>query len=419
MMQRKNTASIAGATTALVLLTALNFLNYIDRYILPGVQEMVKAEFRLSDERVGVLTFWFFIAYIVAAPLTGWIGDHLPRKPLIVGAALLWSGMNLLTATVHNFDALLWRHAALGIGEASFGIFAPAVLSDFYPSEQRNRIMTIFNLAVPLGAALGYLIGGYVGQHHGWRAPFYVSAIPGVVIALLVLFVMREPQRGGSDIAEKEKLSKKGIVKDLILNPAYATSVLGFAMATFTLGGISWWIPSFLQRFGGYDAEHAGFLVGAITVSAGVAGTIAGGVWAERWLRTNHRALYLVSGYSSLLAIPPALLCFFGSPAITLPALGVAIFCVFLGTGPLNAAVINSVSARVRATALAGELFILHAIGDAPSPRIIGAVSDATNLRVGLAVTTIALLVSSALLFYGARFAPRISSTQSIAGEHA
>src|SRR6202142_2830034 len=117
--------SVAGAATALALLTALNFVNYIDRYILPGVQEQVKGEFHVSDAALGSLTFWFFFTYMFAAPVTGWLGDRFARKPLIVGCAVLISLINVLTGTVHAFDSLLLRHAVLGIGEASFGIYAP------------------------------------------------------------------------------------------------------------------------------------------------------------------------------------------------------------------------------------------------------------------------------------------------------
>src|SRR6201985_928244 len=156
--------SVAGATTALVLLTALNFVNYIDRYILPGVQEQIKHEFSLTDAHIGTLTFWFMVAYMATSPITGWLGDRFPRKPMIVIAALFWSAINFFTASVNSYESLNLRHAALGIGEASFGIFAPALLSDFYPEDQRNRVLTIFNVAIPVGAALGYLIGGTVGE---------------------------------------------------------------------------------------------------------------------------------------------------------------------------------------------------------------------------------------------------------------
>ena len=402
-------APVAGAAVALVLLTALNFVNYIDRYILPGVQEQVKSEFHVSDAQIGSLTFWFILAYMVAAPFTGWLGDHFPRKPMIVVAALFWSTINLFTAFVHSYDSLNLRHAALGIGEASFGIFAPALLADFYPDSQRNGVLTIFNIAVPVGAALGYLTGGYVGQHFGWRMSFTVSAIPGIVIALLILFLMKEPARGGSQ-DEKAKIDR-GTVLSLVKNPAYLCSIGGYAAVTFTLGGISWWMPSFLQRDLGKSPASAGFLMGAITVAAGLLGTIAGGTLAQRWSKTNAAALYLVPAWGAILALPPALICFFGrqflhTQAFTLPALALAVFLIFLGSGPVNAATVNAVSPAVRATALAGQLFLIHALGDAPSPLIIGAISDRTNLSLGLGATLITLVVAAGIFYLGSRFAP-------------
>jgi predicted MFS family arabinose efflux permease len=406
--------SVAGATTALVLLTALNFVNYIDRYILPGVQEMVKHEFSVSDERIGALTFWFMLAYVLASPVTGWLGDHFKRKPLIVGAALFCSGINIVTGTVHSFDTLVIRHAALGLGEACFGIFGPVILADFYPDDQRNRVLTIFNVALPVGAALGYLIGGSVGGHYGWRMPFYVSAVPGILIALLILFFMKEPERGASE-GGKPKL-EKGAILSLLKNPAYITAVLGLAAVTFSLGGISWWMPSFLQRVDGRSPASAGFLMGAITVVTGIVGTIVGGWIAQRWSRTNHRALYLVPAWSALLAVPPALVCFFGPKALILPMLAAAQFFIFLGTGPLNAATVNSVGPGIRATALAGQLFLIHVLGDAPSPRIIGLVSDRSNLNMGLGVTLITFVLAAVLLFVGARFAPRLHADEGAAG---
>jgi MFS family permease len=410
-MTAETKANAKAATTALVLLTSLNLVNYIDRYILPGVQEMIKAEFHVSDERIGALTMYFFLTYIVAAPLTGWLGDHFPRKPLIVIGALLWSGTNLFTAMVHNFDGLLIRHAALGIGEASFGIYGPALLSDYYPPEQRNRVLTIFNIAIPVGAALGYSLGGAIAQSHGWRSAFYVSAIPGVLIALVILFMMREPARGESDTRDEKK--KSAAVMDLLKNPAYLTATMGYAMTTFTIGGISAWIPSFLQREAGMSAASAGFSVGAITAVTGLLGTAIGGWWAQRWLKKDHRALYFVCAIGPALCIPFALLCFFGPRSLMLPALACAELTLFLANGPVNAAIVNSVSAKVRATALAGQLFLIHFFGDVPSPRIIGFISDHSNLHLGLGASVLALVASALLQWWGSHFAPRDSSASS------
>jgi MFS family permease len=396
--------SVAGATTALVLLTALNFVNYIDRYILPGVQEQIKHEFLLNDKQIGSLTFWFMIAYMGTSPITGWLGDRVPRKPMIVVAALFWSGINFFTASVHSYDSLNIRHAALGIGEASFGIFAPAVLSDFYPEDQRNRVLTIFNIALFVGAALGYLVGGTVGEHFGWRKSFIVSAIPGTLIAILIAIFMREPERGASQ-HEKAKL-EKGTVLSLLKNKAYLSSILGYAAVTFSLGGISWWMPSFLQRVDNRSESSAAYLMGVITLCAGLSGTITGGFIAQRWSRTNSRALYLVPAISSALAVPPALLCFFGPHNLTLYGLAAAVFFISLGTGPVNAATLNAVRPEVRATAMAGQLFIIHALGDAISPPIIGAVSDRSTLNIGLGSTLITMLIASVIFFFGSRYAP-------------
>src|ERR1700678_1415637 len=194
MSQKKacGPGAVQTAGLALFLLTALNLFNFIDRYVLPGVQPLVQREFQASDAHMGALTFAFFLTYMIAAPLTGWLGDHLPRKPLIVAGALIWSVATLLTALVHSYQSLLVRHALVGIGEATFGIFAPALLADYYDEVDRNRILTIFYMAIPVGAALGYIAGGVLGSAYGWRAPFYVAAAPGVLIALSFAVFIRE-----------------------------------------------------------------------------------------------------------------------------------------------------------------------------------------------------------------------------------
>jgi MFS transporter, Spinster family, sphingosine-1-phosphate transporter len=403
--------SVAGATAALVLLTALNFVNYIDRYILPGVQEQVKGEFHVSDAALGSLTFWFFLTYMLTAPATGWLGDRFPRKPLIVGCALLISAVNLLTGMVHAFDSLLFRHAVLGIGEASLGIYAPALLSDFYPEDDRNRVLTIFYTAIPVGAALGYLVGEVVGSRFGWRIPFYVSAVPGFLIAGLIYLFMKEPKLGAADGGLKavagsgKRRGTKAHVLSLATNAPYLYATLGMAAVTFSLGGISAWMPSYLQRCG-FSPGTVGITLGGITAGAGLGGTALGGWLAQIWLRTNHRALYLLSAWSALLTVPFGVLCFFGPRATMLPALGVAMFCIFLGTGPLNAAIVNAVPATVRATAIAMELFLIHALGDTPSPRLIGMVSDHSTLATGLGLTLITMVIAAVLLFLGARTTP-------------
>lgn len=396
------------ATIALVLLTAMNFVNYLDRYILPAVQEQIKGEFHITDDQIGSLTLWFMLAYVLSSPITGWLGDRFPRKPMIIVAALGIAAMNFFTASVHDYDSLNFRHAALGIGEASFGVFGPAMLADYYPDDQRNRVLTIFNIAIPCGAALGYLAGGHIASSHGWRMSFIASAIPGAVIAICMIFLLREPPRtneeGGGEHG-KAKLDKAS-VKSLASNGAYLCAILGYAAVTFSLGGISWWMPSFLQRVDGRSLDAASTIMGGITVVCGLGGTIVGGTLAQWWSKKTSKALYLVPAISAAIAVPPAVMCFFGPKNWTLPALGVAVFLIFLGTGPVNAATLNAVPAGLRATAMAGQLFAIHVLGDAFSPKLIGAISDHSNLRYGLGATLVTMLIAAVIFFIGARFAP-------------
>jgi len=389
----------------LSLLIALNLLNYIDRYILPGELSLIQSEFNATKQHMGALGTAFFIFYMIAAPLTGWLGDRFPRKPLIIAGAILWSLATLATVWVHGYWTFYIRQAFMGIGEATFGIFAPAVLADFYPERERNRILSIFYLAIPVGAALGYLAGGQLSFGGVWRRPFFLCAIPGFLIATLYGLWGREPQRGASD--NVRPTADRATILGLFRNPAFLTATFGLAMLTFAMGGISYWVPDFLQLNAGFSLGNASLVAGGSLVVNGIAGTLVGGWIAQRWLRTNHRALYLLSFWSVALTLPFGVLLFFGPRACAIPALFAAEFFLFLNTGPLNAAIVNSVSAPVRATAVSINLFIIHCFGDTFSPQIIGAISDRTkSLSIGLGATLIFLIVSCVILWNGARFAP-------------
>ena len=393
------------AMGTLVLLVGLNLLNFIDRYILPGAQPLIQREFHSTDQQMGALTTALFVFYMLAAPLTGWLGDHYRRKPMIIAGAVLWSLATLGTAWVHGYWTFYARQALVGVGEATFSIFAPAVLADFYPERDRNRILSIFYLAIPVGAALGYLAGGELGTLWGWRAPFFICAFPGLVIAALYGWIGREPERGASD--HVRATANRSTVLGLFRNPAFLTATFGLATLTFAMGGISAWVPTFLHRSAGLSVGDASLAVGSITVVDGIAGTLVGGWLAQRWLRTNDRALYLLSFWSVTLTLPCGALVFFGPRAWAIPALFAAEFFLFLNTGPLNAAIVNSVSAPVRATAISFNLFCIHCFGDTFSPTVIGTISDHTkSLRIGLGATLISLVISGIILRTGARFAP-------------
>lgn len=403
--------SPAAARVALLVLTLLNFLNYIDRSILFAVQPQVQAEFHCSDSQIGLLTTAFFWGYMLFAPFAGILADRIDRKYIMAIGAVIWSVATLLTAITHSYGVLLIRHTIVGIGEATFVTITPAFVSDLFAEHKRGRIMAIFYVAIPVGTAIGYLVGGYLGHLYGWRAPFYVCAIPGVILGLILLLVP-EPVRGSHDTIQRtyERSSLAGLMK----NGAFWTCSLGMAMMTFTVGGLQVWMPTFLSRLRGIPLEAANFRFGLLTVIAGAASALAGGWIGDRLLRKNPGAYYLVSGVGMALSVPFVILAILMHGSIMYPAILLGEFFILLNTAPLNAALVNSVSANIRSTAVAVNLFTIHLLGDAFSPTIIGYISDRTNLQVGFIPTVIAVILSAVILFVGIRFAPRVPEVESV-----
>jgi len=419
--------------TALMVLTALNLLNYADRNVLFAVQPLVQAEFHVSKEKIGLLTSAFLGFYMIAAPFVGPLADRYSRKLIIVIGAIFWSGLTLLTAVTHTYTELLVRHTLVGVGEATFVTIAPTFVADLFRQNQRGRILGVFYLAIPVGSAAGYLLGGYLAPHHGWRFPFYIAAAPGFLLALTVLF-LKEPERGQfdsvKDTATEDLLPqgfKGGLVKEFFLiillylrklyrlifvlleNPAFLTATLGMAFMTYSLGGIQVWMPQFLNTERHYTLESANLMFGIIIVIDGILAALVGGWLGDYLLPRMKSSYYLVSAVSMALGVPVMIVALFSKGKMMIPAIGVAAFFLLLNTAPLNAAVINSVGAHIRATALAINIFIIHILGDVPSPTMMGWVADRRSLQTSFVLPIIAMGISSAILFYGMRFAPAVA----------
>jgi MFS family permease len=396
--------------TALIMLTALNLLNYADRNILFAVQPLVQDEFHLTKTQVGYLTSAFLGFYMIAAPFVGPLADRYSRKLIIVLGAMFWSGLTLLTALTYTYGQLLVRHTLVGVGEATFVTIAPTFVADLFSEDKRGRILGVFYLAIPVGSAAGYLVGGSLAPIYGWRFPFYIGAVPGFLLAIAVLF-LKEPERGQFDTLPGN--SERSTVFGLSHNPAFLTATLGMAAMTFSLGGIQVWMPQFLYSERHYSLQSANFIFGVIIVVDGILASLAGGWLGDYLLRRMKSSYYLVSAVSMALGVPFMIVALFTSGPSMLPAIAVAAFFLLLNTSPLNAAVINSVDARIRATAIAANIFIIHILGDVPSPTMMGWVADHRSLQIAFVLPVIAMVGSSAILFAGMKYAPtvRVDST--------
>jgi len=390
---------------ALGLLLAVNLLNYIDRQVLFAVFPLIKLDLRLSDTALGFLGSAFMLSYLLFAPLFGWLGDHWSRIRLASGGLVVWSLATALAGFAPGYRTLLAARATVGVGEASFGTVSPGLIADFFPKERRGQVLAWFYVAIPVGSALGYLLGGVLGQRYGWHAAFLLVGVPGLLLAIPIA-LLRTPPRGGDDAlpqAPKGKVSAG--YADLFRNRSFVCNTLAMAAMTFAIGGLAQWVPSFLNRVHALDVAKANTLFGATTVLAGILGTLAGGWLGDRWQKRSGKGYLLISGWGFLIGTPFAVWAIL-APGLNscMSAIFIAEFFLFLNTGPLNTVIINVTNPAVRAMAFAVNIFFIHALGDAVSPSFLGWLSDQWGLRSALLITPLAMALAGLFCFICGRF---------------
>jgi MFS family permease len=247
-------APLPGAQAALILLLAINLFNYIDRQVLAAVLPKIEATF-LPDhpnakELLGWLTTAFLLSYMLLAPVFGWLADRMSRWVLVGVAVGLWSLASGASGLALTYTLLLITRCFVGVGEAAYGPVAPSMISDLYPVKVRGSVLAWFYVAIPVGGALGYVLGGLVADSDlGWRWAFYLVVPPGLLLALCC-FWMREPPRGRADAVEKAAGLKAGWRDYLVLakTPSYVLNTLGMTAMTFTVGGIAIWMPTYIYE---------------------------------------------------------------------------------------------------------------------------------------------------------------------------
>lgn len=398
---------------SLGVLTGLNLLDYLDRQLLAAVLTPIKNELALSDEQLGIIQGAFMWGYFLTSPLFGYLGDRVSRRWLIAAGVFVWSLGTLMSGHVSALGALIFFRVLVGFGEASFGTISPGWIADLFPSARRNNAISIFYLAIPVGSALGYIMGSLIAAQHGWRAAFLWAGYPGLALALL-LFLLPEPRRGASEespAASAAPAGWRGYVSLLSYRP-YLLVVAGYVAQTFAMGGFALWAPTFLHRSHHMEVAAAGTFFGLALVVTGLVATLVGGFFATAWQRRTGRGYAGVLALSALAAGPVAWWAFAARDlASAQVALVAAMFLLFLGTGPVNTLILETVPAGLRATAMAGSIFAIHLFGDLWSPRLVGLLSDRWgDLRLAcLWVLPVALFVGAAFwltLFAGT---PRVS----------
>jgi predicted MFS family arabinose efflux permease len=319
---------------------------------------------------------------------------------------VLWSLATVASGIVMTFAGLLLARALVGIGEASYTVITPSVLSDHYPAHRRARALSIFYAAMPFGIAIGYVLGGQIGAHYGWRPAFFVAGGPGIVLACTLLF-LREPARGRLD-AGAQTAPRITPMRDffhlLKHRPSYFVNMAAQTLYTFTMGGLGAWMPTYFVRERHLGVAQAGTLFGGLLLAAGFVGTLLGGWMGDR-LATKHRGAHFTFSAVTLLASLPFTVLAVTSdrPWIYWSSMGATLFFLFLNYGPLNAALINVLPSHARARGVGLHTTTIHVFGDACSPFLIGAASDAIGLRIPVLASGLLVAASAALLLAGRR----------------
>jgi len=376
----------------LVILTSLNLFNYLDRYVMSSVLESVGKEWNLTDTERGNLGTAFMLGYFITSPFFGYLGDRASRKWLIAIGVAIWCAGTILSGIATGFAMMLAFRVLVGVGEASYGTISPGVLSDVYPAEKRNNVLTIFYMAIPVGAALGSLVGGLFDN---WRHAFIYAGLPGLLFAVLLLPFADAPRLGG-DQSHKPAWRE---IAGLLRVPDYQLVVWGYAAYSFTMGAFAHWGPAFFQRSLGMEKATAGTYFGTTLVTAGFLGTLLGGFAATRWQKKTPAGYALVLGLSVILAAPLAYVSFQAADRTTSTCFfAAAVFLLFAGTGPVNTLILETAPPHLRSSAMAGSIFIIHMFGDLWSPAIVGNLSDRLgSLQKGVLILPVALLVAAAL----------------------
>ena len=407
-MTTNDSPAKSGARFALGLLLAINLFNYIDRFVLAAVEPNIRATFFAPNDpnamlRTGTLAPAFLFTYMIAAPILGFLADRFSRWLIVGVCVILWSFATATSGFAATFAALFITRIFVGIGEGGYGPAAPTILSDYFPLQMRGRIMAIFCGAIPVGSALGYVLGGIINHQLGWRWAFYLVAIPGIILGL-ACFWQRDPRpRTVPGFPKRQRGAAKRDYFALLRNRSFVINCLAQTAMTFALGGLAFWMSAYLI-FRKQPPELATPIFGGITVVAGLLSTLLGGFLADRLQKRFSGSYFMVSGLGMLLAFPFCIAMLYAPFPLAWVFLFGSVFFVFLNTGPSNASLANVVSPRIRATAFALNILIIHLLGDALSPPLLGAVAGHYDMTMAFLVVSAAMLISGIIWLLGMKY---------------
>ena len=369
------------AKRLLFLFLLINIINYVDRQVVSGVLPLLKEHFTVTDTQLGLLGSAFMITYsLTAVPFGAWSDRWFPHKVAAVGVAI-WSLATVSSALAFSFASLFVFRALVGVGEAAYVSTAGTILSNAYPEGKRSGVLGLFNLGMPIGGAAGVVLGGMIGAKFGWQWAFFIVGVPGLILAYMT-WKLPLPR---IQAAPRPKFRMSELTQ-LLKNKPYFYTVLGYAGISFAFGAIVLFTATFFERSFGYSLESATMVAGAIQVGAGLTGAPLGGWVADFWQKRDPRGRAFTLVISTALS---GLFLWVGLMFESMTGFFFSAFFLLWHVGVASAIVFDVTERAVWNTASAFALFLMHLLGDIPSPVILGYVSDQTNLTTAVALMPI------------------------------
>jgi MFS family permease len=386
-VMRMDTRSPAYRAYVMFILVVVYTFNFIDRQIVGILAVPIKADLGLTDTQLGLMGgLAFALLYTGLGIPVAILADRWKRTWIMTAALTIWSGMTAVCGLANNFWQLFLARLGVGVGEAGGVAPAYSLISDYFPSHQRARALSVYSFGIPIGSALGILLGGYIASQIDWRFAFFAVGIAGILVAPIFKLTVAEPPRGQYDVKfpDTPSPSLAQILRRLMDKPSFWIISLGAASSSMIGYGLFFWLPSFFVRSFGLELLDASVFYGAIILIGGIAGTWAGGYMADRF-GSDKRGNYAIIPAVAFLATIP-----FYIIAILSPNLTTTFFALLVPTGlglawlgPVLSAIQHVVPPTMRATASAIFLFINNLIGLGAGTVALGIISDNLEARFG------------------------------------
>ncbi len=384
---RKDTSSPAYRAYVMCVLVLVYTFNFIDRQIVGILAVPIKADLGLSDTQLGLMGGLAFALFYTALGIPiAMLADRRNRTWIITIALVVWSGMTAVCGLAQNFWQLFLARLGVGVGEAGGVMPAYSLISDYFPSDQRARALSVYSFGIPIGSALGIFFGGLIATKLDWRVAFFAVGLAGVAVAPLLKLTVAEPPRGQYDkkVATTDAPSIREIFATLSRKPSFWLMALGASSGSMVGYGLFFWLPSFFVRSFGLTLLQASMYFGAMLLLGGLVGIWFGGMLADRFGKTRRRVYALIPAIAFIATVPMYLIGVLSTNLVLTfvlmlwpTALGLA------WLGPVLSAIQHVAPVNMRATAAAIFMFINNLIGIGLGTVALGALSDALSTRFG------------------------------------